>query len=938
MNTISGGIQDAGRSLDWAMQDFQVESHINTALSLDAISATIKKIDTEIVAQQVQKPLVPITPTLPSPTSTNLPPEPEILFGRDDLVAEITDRFIANVAARLALMGAGGMGKTTLAQAVCRQARISEAFGKRIFWVSCEVANSYETFLELIARAVGAEKPSANRLEDITVTLANAQLKTMIVLDNLETALNLESHQTHVENVLCALFAIQNLAVLVTLRGTLPAPHRLKWTRPVLPDLDPLPSDAARQLWLQIHPEASADPSLDTLLETIGGMPLAVTLLAKRSSESFEPASELIRLWKDERIDFIEGQDHQSSVSISIKLSLDSPRIKASPHATVLLRVFAELPAGIHWDSLKELVPSIEDPSAVCLDLIRSSLVFRGSSNSATIRILPPIARYTRKNYSLESQVEDGIREFYFRYLELHHPYPGRPTFVTVKAAISQEEMNMETVFLKILTRVPQDAAMKKVVEAARLLSDYQCSTIPRLVLINAVVAVVRQNPSDPGALADSLGKQGEMYRVMNMYEDARKCHQEAREVWLRIGDDNSRHGAALELQRLGNVAYMVLDYDEAIKHHEEARSELLALQNVCWAAQSLRSLGDIDLLQSKYGDARIKFERARNEFISEKWMTQAAICDRSIGDADRLLDEYPEAKKKLVDLREEFIRVGDTLNAARCVQGLGDIDRTLNAWTDARTKLHQAREEFLHLNNTRCAAECLLSLGDVDALLGDPDAARKKIQDARDVLERARDRLGVAHCVQSLGMVDFLQSDCTRAQANLEEAWKSFLQIGELRGAAQCQRSIGDIHIVLGQYNDATSKIQGAREEFVRIGASLDAARCLRSLGVVDVSRKDYVAARGSLERARSEFVRIGERRGAAQTVRMLGHIDRCVQEGAEGEKKVRSAREEFLALGDSKSAAECSQDLTNGEGIMLSPITTWQFTEPNQVNRRQF
>lgn len=72
------------------------------------------------------------------------------------------------ITSALALKGAGGYGKTTLARAICHDERIQEAFDDGILWVTLGESASYDTVreqLESLIFALSGERANAPTLE-----------------------------------------------------------------------------------------------------------------------------------------------------------------------------------------------------------------------------------------------------------------------------------------------------------------------------------------------------------------------------------------------------------------------------------------------------------------------------------------------------------------------------------------------------------------------------------------------------------------------------------------------------------------------------------------------------------------------------------------------------------------------------------------------------
>jgi Cdc6-like AAA superfamily ATPase len=142
-----------------------------------------------------------------------LPSEPKIFHGRDSELENIFKAFAIETP-RIAILGAGGMGKTSLARAVLHHSQITAIYGQHRIFVACDTV---ATKTELVAH-IGAHlglKPRKDLTQPVLRHLSGSP-PSLLVLDNLETVWDPPEHRRDIEEFLSLLADIKHIALLVS--------------------------------------------------------------------------------------------------------------------------------------------------------------------------------------------------------------------------------------------------------------------------------------------------------------------------------------------------------------------------------------------------------------------------------------------------------------------------------------------------------------------------------------------------------------------------------------------------------------------------------------------------------------------------------------------------------------------------------------------------
>ena len=121
-------------------------------------------------------------------------------------------KILAQDSPRIAVLGGGGMGKTTLARAVLHCPDVSSKFEQR-FFVSAESATTSIELAALIGLHVGLN-PGQDLTRPVVQYFARKP-PSLLILDNLETAWEPKQSRGGIEEFLSLLTEVEHLALIV---------------------------------------------------------------------------------------------------------------------------------------------------------------------------------------------------------------------------------------------------------------------------------------------------------------------------------------------------------------------------------------------------------------------------------------------------------------------------------------------------------------------------------------------------------------------------------------------------------------------------------------------------------------------------------------------------------------------------------------------------
>ncbi|KAJ7493935.1 P-loop containing nucleoside triphosphate hydrolase protein [Mycena latifolia] len=373
-----------------------------------------------------------------------LPGYPKIFHGRDEELNDMV-QILLHDPPRIAILGTGGMGKTSLAIAALHQHDVCLKYQSR-FFVRCHSTPTCAELVLTIAAQLGFEKGSGRSQRIYQHFSSNPPA--LLVLDNFETPWEPSDSRREIEEFLALLADVPQLALVITMRGS-ERPAQVKWTRPFLQPLKPLPDSAALETFRDIADDCDVDDNITALLDVTGNLPLAVTLMA--SIAAHEGCETVLSRWKTESTQLLsDGFDQRSSLNISIMLSFSSARMTSA--AQDLLGILSLLPDGVSDTDLTHSEFPILNTFTSKATLIRTALAY--TDNTGRLKTLVPIQEHIRRVHHLPPVLRVQLRRRFHRMLDLWNGYVTPPDVV---AQISATLGNFHGVLLDGLEKEDPD-------------------------------------------------------------------------------------------------------------------------------------------------------------------------------------------------------------------------------------------------------------------------------------------------------------------------------------------------------------------------------------------------------------------------------------------------------------------------------------------------
>ncbi|KAG6843696.1 hypothetical protein H0H87_001548 [Tephrocybe sp. NHM501043] len=602
-----------------------------------------------------------LTSSPSSPPRAVIPANTAIFYGRDSIVAELIGVITGGPRQHICLLGPGGMGKTAVSLAVMNHPEVEARFTSDLrVWVPCVKARSASLFVETLRSSLGMMSEfSGNPLGDILCTL-KVSPPIVLLLDNFETPWNSDGGQSDVEEVLRSIHRIPHVTLFVTMRSSSLPCGDIPWHRI---DIRSVAASASYDIYTSWHPEGRGDPGIAGLLELIGHMPLAVTLMAKFAASTGLSVAEVIVEYNSLGTAMLgQGLDSKSSMDVCIGLSVNSPLMKAHPSSLDLLSTIAMLPDGTSYAMLsKWWARGLVGALGVLRD---TSLVDQRGSRYF---VLPVIQRYILHPSRFSPHVRASMIESACSFLMAHSAVIGEDIFTTHYTAISVEGANLEAILLRATT--PDRHVLR---DGFLALARHQRHASPRVDIIERALTFASMI-DDAELRGHILICYGDILFQLRHFGNALEKFKEALGIFQSILDKKKTAECRLKLAEVMD-AHTSSAFPERLTLIMEAQEDSKIIGDEALAARCLLQFGRSYFIHGDFPTALSFLTQAEPMLVQAKDRYSHSICSRLLSRVYYQMQQYDLGRAWIMSAMGENSSIGDSTGSLYLANDQGQI------------------------------------------------------------------------------------------------------------------------------------------------------------------------------------------------------------------------------------------------------------------------
>ena len=659
----------------------------------------------------------------------------------------------------MALIGAGGIGKTSIALNVLHHDRIKAQFGDNRRFIRCDqFPASRAHLLRRLSKVIGAGIDNPEDLTPLRRFLSSTKM--ILFLDNAESILDPAGPDVReIYAVVEELTRFDNICLGITSRiSTVPPQCK----RPTIPTLS---MESACDIFYGIYDNGGRSDIINDLVRRLDFHALSITLLATVASHNTWDYDRLAKEWETQRGQVLQ-MDHSESLAATIELSLasqtfrqlisspssppssSSPRKslksftssvfhkfissstphKLVPRARELLEVVAFFPQGVNEGNLDWLFPTMSDINHILDKFCTLSLTYR---SNGFITMLAPIRDYLVPRNPQSSPLLCATKDRYLSRLSVNVD-PSVPGFEKAKW-IASEDVNVEHL-LDVFTSI--DPTADDVLDGCYYFMEHLFWYKPReTVLRPKIQALSDGHPAKPkclfelsrlfGAVGNYTDKKrllthtlrlerergGGMWtahilkalsvvnRNLGLPEEGIQRAKEALEIYERFG---CAVGQADSLLYLASSFFDNKQLDAA----ESNAFRSIDKDDEYITCKSHRLLGNIYRSKGEKEKAIHHFETALQAASRFKWQGQLIRAHHGLAVLFLGEDQFDDANTHIERAKQHA--VNDVYFMGRAMRLQAEVWYKQGRLEDARSEVSCALEVFEKLGSTKEAVTCV--------------------------------------------------------------------------------------------------------------------------------------------------------------------------------------------------------------------------------------
>jgi tetratricopeptide (TPR) repeat protein len=379
--------------------------------------------------------------------------------------------------------------------------------------------------------------------------------------------------------------------------------------------------------------------------------------------------------------------------------------------------------------------------------------------------------------------------------------------------------------------------------------------------------------------------------------------------------EDDNQSSIANSLGMLGDIERNRGNWDEAERLYRQHLEVMTELGDRAGMASSWEVLGYIEQIRGNWDEAERLYRQCLEVMTDLGDRAGMASSWGLLGYIEQNRGKWDEAERLYRQSLEMRTELGDRAGMATSWGSLGYIEQNRGKWDEAERLYRQSLEMRTDLGDRAGMATSWGVLGDIEQNRGNWDEAERLYRQCLEVETELGDRAGMASSWASLGDIERNRGNWDEAERLFRQALALMTDLGDRAGMATCWGVLGDIERNRGKWDEAERLYRQSLALRTELGDRQGMATSIGCLGDNELGRGNLDAAEQLLTEALGQMQKLGMTWHIAETNYDLARLHRQRGNTEVAQQHYDTAHQIFQQLGAAKDVERIEKEWHNSD-----------------------
>ena len=277
-------------------------------------------------------------------------------------------------------------------------------------------------------------------------------------------------------------------------------------------------------------------------------------------------------------------------------------------------------------------------------------------------------------------------------------------------------------------------------------------------------------------SLANVLRTLGNLRYLLGEYDEAHRLNQKGLKISQDLGD---KSGVSTSLGQLGNLAYVTGDLAEARRLYQESLKISQDLGDKSGVSKSLHQLGMLAQAADDLAEARRFYQKSLKikHDLGDKSGVSSSL--HQLGNLAYVTGVLAEARRLYHESLKISQDLGDKSGVSKSFHQLGMLAQDTGDLAEARRFYQKSLKISQDLGDKSGVSTSLGQLGNLAYVTGDLDEARRLYQESLKISRDLGDKSGIALTLAQLSLLEEKEGNLDKALELIRQAESVFTELG---------------------------------------------------------------------------------------------------------------------------------------------------------------